>query len=82
MDGDRNFSAPQKAAEAAKKYRDILVEFRKSTPDPADDFERFAVEDLILPGWEKAKPKLDGAITEAIGIYDDLIRAEFPKKAD
>jgi len=82
VDGERDFSNRMTRGGLAAKYRDTLIEFRNSTPDPNDDFERFDVEELILPGWEEAKPKLDVAIGKSIGIYDDIIRAEFPKKED
>ena len=82
VDGDRNFSNHAKVDKLAKKYRDVLLEFRNSRPDPADDFERFEIEDLLLPGWEEAKPKLEIAIGEAIAKYNALIQAEFPVKEE
>jgi hypothetical protein len=75
VDGDRDFSNCEKVAELAQKYHDVLLEFRESTPRLDVEFERFAVEDLILPRWEEAKPVLDAAIGESIAIYDDLILA-------
>ncbi len=82
VDGDRDFSNRDKVDKIAKKYRDVLQKFRNSTPDPADDFERFDVEDALLPSWKESKPKLDGVIDEAITKYNALIQAQFPKKKE
>lgn len=82
VDGDRDFSNHGKVDNLAKKYRDMLVAFRNTTPDPAEDFERFDVEDLLLPAWAESKPKLDIAIDEAIAKYNALIQGEFPKKKE
>jgi hypothetical protein len=61
LDGDRAFANRAKVADLARKYRDILTKFRNSTPSLSDDFERFEVNDLILPGWQEAKPRIDAA---------------------
>ncbi len=74
VDGDRDFSDRRKSGQLAQKYRDILVRFRASTPRLDVEFERFAVEDLILPRWEYSKQSLGIAIDDAITIYDEIIR--------
>lgn len=74
VDGNQSFADRSQVAGIARKYLDVLVAFRKSTPDLNAEFERFAINDLILPRWQEAKPQLEAAIDEASAIYEALIK--------
>lgn len=73
VDGDRNFAAPpEKARQIARKYQQVLAEFRRSEPDLEEEWERASVEGLVEPRWRAAKPRLDALIEEALAIYERI----------
>ncbi|MCF8475016.1 MAG: hypothetical protein K9G26_09990 [Emcibacter sp.] len=61
----------------AEKYRNILLAFKNSSPSLDVEFERFSVEDVMMPKWIQSKKRLNEAIDEAIKVYDHLIDTEF-----
>lgn len=74
VDGDPRFWNPSLAKDIAAKYIDVLNEFKSSTPVLDEDWERFDVEDVLIPSWNASKEELDKRIDQAIGIYKNLIR--------
>lgn len=74
VDGHKSFADRSQVVTIAKKYLEVLTAFRKSTPKLDADFERFAINDLILPRWQEAKPQLEAAIDEASAIYEALMQ--------
>jgi hypothetical protein len=73
VDGNKNFASTEKAVATAKKYREILMEFQKSTPKLDEEWERFSVEAHLLPEWKSSKAKLDQLIAQAAAVYDKII---------
>ncbi|QIB66774.1 CehA/McbA family metallohydrolase [Kineobactrum salinum] len=73
VDGNRDFSDPEQRGPLAQKYRELLLEFRDSTPDLAEEWERHDVETEVHAAWDRAQPQLRRAIAEALREYDRLI---------
>ncbi len=73
VDGNQRFWKPELAKDIASKYVDILLDFKTSTPDLNEDWERFNTEDVLLPKWNADKKKLDRLIDQAIAEYEKLM---------
>lgn len=74
IDGNHRFWNPGLARDIAAKYIAVLNNFRASTPDMDEDWERFDTEDVLLPSWNASKPELDRHIERAIAVYEKLIQ--------
>jgi len=72
VDGERDFSYHKERAGIARKYQAMLQELRQSTPQLEREWERFAVEHLVLSRWTEVKPRLDKMIEEANAVYGKI----------
>ncbi|MGR8949292.1 MAG: CehA/McbA family metallohydrolase [Gammaproteobacteria bacterium] len=75
VDNDKQFWNKEIAEQTALKYIDTLNTMKNSTPDLNEEWERFNVENDVLPKWEQAKPGLDIQINEAIERYKSKINS-------
>ena len=74
IDGDTRTWDATLVNTLSQKYIGILHEFKASTPDLDEDWERFDTEADILPKWRDDKRKLDSRIDRAIKEYRKLAR--------
>ena len=73
VDGNENFWNKEASEALALKYIEVLNRLKASTPDLKDEWERFNVENDVLPKWHHAKPGLDADIGRAIEAYQSKI---------
>ena len=73
VDGNKNFWNKEASEALALKYIEVLNTLRHSTPDLREEWERFNVENDVLPKWHHAKPALDSDIARAIERYQSKI---------
>ena len=75
VDKNKQFWNKETAERLALKYIDTLKTLKNSTPDLNEEWERFNVENDVLPKWHQAKPALDEQIDHAIDQYQSKIES-------
>lgn len=75
VDNNKQFWNKETAQRVALKYIDVLNTLKNSTPDLNEEWERFNVENDVLPAWHQAKPALDNQIEQAMEQYRSKIES-------
>ncbi|MEM7467241.1 MAG: CehA/McbA family metallohydrolase [Pseudomonadota bacterium] len=73
VDGNKAFWNKENAEGLALKYIDILNTLKNSEPTLKEEWERFNVENDVLPKWHQSKPTLDIDIDRAMEKYRSII---------
>lgn len=73
VDENKQFWNKETTERLALKYIDILNTLKNSTPNLDEEWERFNVENDVLPKWNQAKPALDKQIEQAMEQYRSKI---------
>ena len=69
VDGNENFWSKELSEDIALKYLKVLDTLKNSTPNLQEEWERFNVENDVLPKWHHAKSRLDQDIERAAERY-------------